>query len=328
MELAGPVPDLCPGIENPKPDIYLSGFTRLGEQVYYYSPTTASRPESTTNISSASEPDTLKADSDPDLIVFCSWMYAFPKHIAKYTKIHQSTYPSSPILLLRQDGGDFFYRSHSQQLKNLEAAVSTIRALSAEKSDKGNLKVLMHVFSNGGAWTVCQLADAYTSSATQSHHQASSPALLPISALILDSTPSLPNSRAAHTALCEALPKSPAALRALGSMAVWGYLSVAHAVDTLSGAEHLTLNIRRRLNDPNGAFMQLDVRRVYIYSQGDALIPAADVEAHAREAMNALGDLGHDKVRLDDFGTTKHVSHMLGDPGRYWGVVGRLWREA
>ncbi len=315
MELAGPIPELKSSTPKLESDPYLSDFTRLGEQIYHYIP-------------APTLPSSTPATS-PDLIILCSWMYAFSKHIAKYTSAYKSKYPTSPILLLRQDGGDFFYRTNAQQMKNLEPAIATIRRLRSDKPKGGRLRVLMHVFSNGGAWTVCQLADAYSSATSLStpgvdvQHE-----LLPISALVLDSTPSLPNPSASHTAICEALPKKPPLLRAIGEAAVWGYISLAQSVDFALGREHLTLNLRRRLNDPQGAFMQDHLRRVYIYSQGDALIPASDVEAHAQDARVVVGEDDGERVKMEDFGKTRHVSHMLGDPERYWRVVDDIWSRS
>ncbi|ETI21445.1 hypothetical protein G647_07792 [Cladophialophora carrionii CBS 160.54] len=318
MDLAGPVPELKShtGSTSKPDDAYLSDFTRLGEQIYYYAPTSTSRSTPTTSSTTDVVATAVKQSTpDPDLIIICSWMYALPRHIAKYTQAYRAKYASSPILLLRQDGGDFFWRTHATQMRNLEPAASVIRTLQrrshsvdttqvdqnanprpeAKAKAKAKLRVLMHVFSNGGAWSACQLADAYASafsftcpsistlSPRESDH---ANAILPIDALILDSTPSLPDPRASHAAICEALP-SPTTYpltRKVGETAVWCFLALASGVDALFGREHLTLNIRRRLNDPAGAFMQPGLRRVYIYSETDALIPASDVELHAEEA--------------------------------------------
>ena len=315
MELAGPVPELKPSTTSPKleSDPYLSDFTRLGEQIYYYTP-------------APKTPSASPHDASPDLIILCSWMYAFSKHIAKYTSAHRQRYLTTPILVLRQDGGDFFYRTNAQQMKNFEPAIATIRHLRAKKPTGEKLRVLLHVFSSGGAWTVCQLADAYSSAVSLSLPSVDlKPELLPISALILDSTPSLPNPAASHTAICQNLPKEPPLLRAIGEAAVWGYISLARTFDFALGREHLTLNLRRRLNDPEGAFMQDRLRRVYIYSQGDALIPASDVEAHAEDARAVIGEDGAERVKMEDFGKTRHVSHIVGDPERYWRVVDDIW---
>ncbi|KIW90842.1 uncharacterized protein Z519_08625 [Cladophialophora bantiana CBS 173.52] len=349
MEFAGPEPELQSGEEPEAPrmpcDPHLADFTQLGSQIYIYTPPAPSVEE----INGAAEAHQRQQEQrslDPDLIIVCSWMYAQSRNIGKYIKVYQTTYPSSPILLLRQDGGDFFFRTKAQQMRNLTPAVSLIRDLSAKKEknkegqNKGKrLKVLCHVFSNGGAWTVCQLADAYyhhqQKQQQEPRQQLSSPVpckeidvLLPITVLVLDSTPSLPNVTASHTAICEALSKSPPALRALGSVLVWGYLGVSHVVGAVAGREDVTLSLRRRLNHPRGAFTQPSLRaRVYIYSQADALIAAADVEAHAREAAQVLTG-GRDRVRLEDFGESRHVGHVLADPARYWAIIESLWRES
>ncbi|EXJ63350.1 uncharacterized protein A1O5_11671 [Cladophialophora psammophila CBS 110553] len=348
MEFAGPEPELQSGEEAGAPrmpgDPHLADFTQLGSQIYFYTPPAPSVVE----IDGAAEAHQQQQEQrplDPDLIIVCSWMYAQSRNIGKYIKVYQTTYPSSPILLLRQDGGDFFFRTKAQQMRNLTPAVSLIRDLSAkkEKNKEGQntgkrLKVLCHVFSNGGAWTVCQLADAYyhqQHEQQQQQQQLSSPVsreetdlLLPITALVLDSTPSLPNVTASHTAICEALPKSPPALRALGSALVWGYLGMSHVVGAVAGREDVTLSLRRRLNDPRGVFTQPSLRaRVYVYSQADALIAAAAVEAHAREAAQVMTG-GTDRVQLEDFGKSRHVGHVLANPARYWGIIESLWRES
>ncbi|OCT45126.1 DNA repair protein RAD57 [Cladophialophora carrionii] len=329
MDLAGPVPELQShtGPTSKPDDAYLSDFTRLGEQTYYNAPTTTSRSTPTRSGTTDVAATAVKQSTpDPDLIIICSWMYALPRHIAKYTQAYRARYASSPILLLRQDGGDFFWRTHATQMRNLEPAVSVIRTLErrsqsaasttqvdqnanpdvkakagakakAKTETKAKPRVLMHVFSNGGAWSACQLADAYASAYASAFACTSIPtlspresdrtnAILPVDALILDSTPSLPDPRASHAAICEALPNPTTypLTRKVGETAVWCFLALASGVDALLGREHLTLNIRRRLNDPEGAFMQSGLRRVYIYSETDALIPASDVELHSEEA--------------------------------------------
>jgi len=218
-------------------------------------------------------------------------------------------------------------RTNAQQKKNLAPALAIIHDFESKKNHGDGLRVLIHIFSNGGSWTACQLADAYLVSTTSSPSPQQRKHL-PMTALILDSTPSLPNPQSSHTAICEALPRRPRALRTLGSLSVWGFIAFTNTFETISGRENLTLNIRRRLNDPSGAFMQGDLKRVYIYSQGDALIPANDVETHAKDAVGLMGEAGKARVQIEDFKTSSHVGHVRTDPVRYWGIVERLWRES
>ncbi|OAG37329.1 hypothetical protein AYO21_08514 [Fonsecaea monophora] len=360
MEFAGPEPEVPWDIEGEVPvlrsDPYLVDFTQLGDQIYFYAtPAEASKTEIDGHAGTPGgeqqqqqpqEQEEKPPVADPDLIIVCSWMYAQSRNIVKYTKQYQTRYPSSPILLLRQDGGDFFFRTQAQQMRNLEPAVSLIRDLEAAaaaatatkmKETTGKetggerekeFKVLMHIFSNGGAWSACQLADASSNRRALLFRRSTPPPPPPPPPHHRPHTRQHalpPRPDAAHTAICEALPKSPAVVRALGSALVWGYLGVTHAVEVVTGHENVTLSLRRRLNDPRGAFCRC--HRAYIYSQADALIPGPDVESHAREAAQVLPG-GPDMVRLEDFVVSRHVGHVLADPVRYWAIVASVWEEA
>jgi hypothetical protein len=245
-------------------------------------------------------------------------MGAQPRYINKYTQSYRKRFPTSPILLLRQDGGDLFWRPTWLQVKNMEPAVSVVRAM-VDQSHRSP-KVLLHIFSNGGSYTACQLADVYHNSLPSSGVETRT---LPISALILDSTPSLPNSRAAHSAISEMLPKKSPVVRAVAGVLLWVYIGFGLVVDKVLAREDLVTSLRRKLN--SGAFTQDELKRVYIYSQADHLIPARDIESHAEDARAVVGK---DRVQLEDFGTTRHVGHVMGNEPRYWGLVENLWRES
>lgn len=299
MEFAGPEPELHSG--ELKSDPYLLEFQRLGEQIFHYIPSTQ-----TTVVNDLIEP--------PDLLIFCSWMGASSRNIRKYLSTYQILFPNTPILLLKQDGGDFFWRSKATLARNLEPALSVINQM-AEIHRPDHPRILLHIFSNGGSFSAINLTDSYRA-ATGGH--------LPISALILDSTPSLPDARRAHEAISESFPKS-GVFRVMGQGALWAYIGVGKVVDTVLGIENLTLWLRRKLNDPQGAFMQGNLKRVYIYSQADKLVPAVDVEAHARDAKAIIGS---DRVQLEDFVTSRHVGHVLLDGPRYWNIVEDFWMES
>lgn len=298
MEFAGPEPELCSG--DLETDSYLQEFQRLGEQIFHYTPSI----------------QTLDSDQPqaPDLLIFCSWMGASSRNIRKYISTYQTLFPNTPILALKQNGGDFFWRSKATLASNLEPAVSVVRQM-VEMKSPAPPRILLHIFSNGGSFSAINLTDAYR--AVAGLH-------LPISALILDSTPSLPNARRAHEAISESFPKS-GPLRLIGQGALWAYIGAGKTIDTVFGIENITLWLRRKLNDPQGAFMQGNLKRVYIYSQADRLVPAADVEAHARDAK---GIIGADRIRLEDFLTSRHVGHVLLDGPRYWSIVEGFWKEA
>ncbi|KAJ9635006.1 uncharacterized protein PV06_08633 [Exophiala oligosperma] len=301
MELAGPIPELQLGDQSPDP--YLFDFTRLGPQIFFHEP-------------KGSSPSNSEAGTPPDLIILCSWMGAHPRYIAKYTKPYQSMFPHSPILLLKQDGPDLFWKPTFLQRRAIKPALSVIRRVVQSKlPDKP--RILLHIFSNGGSYSALFLADAYRTASTNKDEP------LPISALILDSTPSLPSSKSAHAAISESLPKS-GPMRTVGSAATWAFIGLAKTYETVSGSENITLWLRRKLNEPGSAFTQNGLKRLYIYSQSDALIPAADVESHARESMDIIG---RERVQLEDFVSSRHVGHVMLDGQRYWELVENLWKE-
>ncbi|KAL6248486.1 hypothetical protein RBB50_004741 [Rhinocladiella similis] len=301
MEQAGPIPELV--FEEKRPEPYLTDFTRLGPQIFFYEPKGSSSSDS-------------EATMPPDLVILCSWMGAHPRYIAKYTKPYQSMFPRSPILLLKQDGPDLFWRPTFFQRHAINPALSVIRqVVQAKIPDRP--RILLHIFSNGGSYSALFLADAYRDSSPNEDE------ILPVSALILDSTPSLPSSKSAHAAISESLPKS-GPMRTVGSAAVWAFIGMAKTYETVSRSENITLWLRRKLNEPESAFTQNGLKRLYIYSQSDALIPAGDVERHAREAMDVIGE---QRVQLEDFVSSRHVGHVMLDGQRYWKLVENLWKE-
>ncbi|KIW21507.1 hypothetical protein PV08_02087 [Exophiala spinifera] len=301
MELSGPIPELQTGEQHPDP--YLADFTRLGPQIFFYEPR-------------GSIPSDADDVTTPDLIILCSWMGALPRYIAKYTKPYQSIFPRSPILLLKQDGADLFWKPRYFQGHAIQPALSVIRQVVQEKLP-GKPRILLHIFSNGGSYSALFLADAYRNSSPNKDET------LPISALILDSTPSLPSSKSGHAAISELLPKSEP-MRTVSSAAIWAFIGIAQTYETLSRSENITIWLRRKLNEPGSAFTQDGLKRLYIYSQADALIPAGDVESHAKEAVDIIGE---ERVQLEDFETSRHVGHAMLNGQRYWKLVEDLWKE-
>lgn len=311
MDLAGPEPELVATKEDKPIDQYFEGFTRLGDQIFFYKPSRTGDGAETT------------LQTSPDLIVFCSWLYALPKHISKYITAYQKIYPSTSILLLKQDGPDLLWRPTARQMENLGPAVSIVKG--PESGMKTKPKILMHVFSNGGSFTACQLADAYTLQSEPGH------AVLPISALVIDSAPSIPTISTGYVAMTHGLPKSlPAPLRALGGVILYSFIGVASVVGSLLGSEDVISSMRRKLNDSKGPFMQNGVNRMYIYSETDQLVPWQHVEAHAKEARLVVEELGIDPivgVRMEKFVGSKHVGHVVVDSERYWGLVRSFWED-
>ncbi|KAK5078220.1 hypothetical protein LTR64_003373 [Lithohypha guttulata] len=293
MDMTGPAPtlQLDMSITN---DLHIKGFETLGGQIFYYRPNTSSDQQN------------MKKTSSPDLIIICSWLYARQRHIAQYSETYRRIYPQSRILLLKQDGPDLIWRPNAWQMQEMKPAVKVIKEL--EAGAKGRPSILLHSFSNGGAFTSCQLADAYAL------HCAGE--LLPISAVVIDSAPSIPTARVGWTAMSQGFPPSLPA-------------PVLGTLGRLAGIEGSMTGLRRKLNDSAGSFMQEGLKRVYIYSDTDELVPWTHVEAHAQEAKEVLrsnrGEEAAKLVQLEKFVGSKHVAHAVMDGERYWNIVQQLW---
>lgn len=326
MDLAGPVPELQGGDDSNSTvrQLYLEDFTKLGGQIFYF------EPNQQVEVSD-SEDDV----QSPDLTIVCSWLYALPKHISKYTSVYQRIYPSTPILLVAQDGPDLMWRPNAWQMENLKPALEVIRGLQEARGRR--LRTLVHVFSNGGCFTACQLADAYALSArAENQHSgwlAGPVTKLPISALIIDSAPSIPDMRSGFVAMSQGLPSSlPGPVRLVSGALLYSFMATSSVVGKLFGVENVITSMRRKLNDAHGAFMANGVPRMYIYSESDELVPWEHVEMHAKEAKNVLDKRGRspsDKwLKLEKFVGSRHVGHVMIDAERYWRIVKTHWAGA
>lgn len=67
-----------------------------------------------------------------------------------------------------------------------------------------------------------------------------------------------------------------------------------------------------------------EIRRVYVYSEEDALVDFRTVEKHATQAEE-MGFV----MKREKFSGTPHVAHARGKHGeRYWAVVRQAWEGA
>lgn len=343
---------------------YLPTFRQIAPRVLYHDPSLISSEgvdidsnDSNHNSKNDDKDNGRKDDSnsDPDLIIFCSWMHAQPRHIAKYTAQHRALFPLSPILLLRQDGGDFTWRPEAWQMQAMTRAVEVISNLRARPSLSSTAttsstlppRVLMHVLSNGGAYTAYILeksCNSYHHQQTESQSNSNSAPLLPINALILDSLPGRTTLPIAVTAFSQILPPTLAPpLRYLGISALYALIFTMRLPSYLPWPiykpDQLALS-RARLNARESAFMRESVaERAYIYSEEDKLIPWRDVETHAAEAEGGLrggsssseekgAGEQQERVKLEKFMGSGHVAHAMADAERYWRIVTGAWRAA
>jgi hypothetical protein len=262
---------------------------RLNPSVYYH------------ELSQSSDATTSRA---PDLILVVGWMDAQAKHLSKYTSVYEKLHPSARIIIITTNSVDALLRTTSANLNRVKPALEILYSIPA----KSNVKVLVHLFSNGGGYTSTLIAKAYHEKMGRQ---------LPLSAMILDSSPGRPDIAATRRAFAVGLPKN-FVLRFIGNLLFTIIFTCLKIVYFLRISTNLIDQLRADLNDKK--LFDIDVPRLYIFSDGDNMVEAKDVEDHAIEARS-LG-YGVDLVRYIESG---HAAHMLNDPKRYWKAVESLW---
>lgn len=140
--------------------------------------------------------DNQLLSNHPSLIILNTWLNASPKHIQKYVSNYRTIYPQSPILLTTSNWRDWTFRSKTSLNNAISPVISYIISLTT--SSKAQPKILLHMFSNGGATTAVRIAYQYK--------QQTKGKPLPISKMILDSTPGKGNYFRTITAFAIALP--------------------------------------------------------------------------------------------------------------------------
>lgn len=272
----------------------IPGFTRLSFNVYI------SQPEKRFSNATTTETDA------PDLILLHPWLNALPKNIAKYTVKYRTLYPTSTILLTTSSWHDWAYRSISSQNASLNPVVEYLLSLPPTST------VLLHLFSNGGAWTATQVSSIYRQKTGK---------LIPVSKMILDSTPGKYGYQRTTKAFAVSLPpwrKNPI-WKLIGLIWIYVGIGMGAVIGMLLRIEEPTQRLRRDLNDKT--LYTREAERLYIFGDKDGIIPSEHIIEHAVSA-EAEGW----KVSQERFVDGGHCMHAAVDPKRYWDAVDKLWK--
>ncbi len=262
------------------------------------------------------------------------------------------------------------WKSDATQMRNLRPASNAVMSILRKFVHKEHARirtsgdsprepgVLVHAFSNGGAHSIVQLAQAYRRVMAHASTQGVAPwaktdlpAELPVSALILDSSPGRAEYDIGVRVVQTSIPTKTVVSRLLVTLVAHVVISSIVVAHKLGIAENIASKAWRCLNDITGPFLVKNegefavlnwngdaarkklkvVPRTYIYSTRDDMVPWQGVLEHAEEARHIVaeklteagvehGNL-HDVVGLEGFSGSAHVNHMLLDPGRYWKLV-------
>ncbi|KAL8737013.1 MAG: hypothetical protein Q9181_002100 [Wetmoreana brouardii] len=229
----------------------------------------------------------------PRLIVLCAWMLASSTNITKYIKGYQALYPEASILLIRSGPLDFAYRGRKALERRLQPALAVVRSTRPSTSHDSALKVLLHVFSNGGSLQAVTLLRSYLQ---ETGHA------FPLHSTVLDSCPGHATFNGAYRVLL--LPwrgrpfytRLPMVAFLYVTFGLWWMLMLTLRM------ENPFKTLWQGLN--NGQQVQ-ETQRVYVYSDVDDMVPWHDIEEHAVEAK----EKGF-HVQTEKFMGSGHVAHI------------------
>lgn len=92
--------------------------------------------------------------SSPSTIILCTWMAANPRHIKSHLSSYTTLFPHSHFLVILSPRTPLiFFLRPTQQAQLLPA----VRFLAADERKE----FMVHIFSGGGAVSLCNLAIAY-----------------------------------------------------------------------------------------------------------------------------------------------------------------------
>ena len=248
--------------------------------------------------------DTHRDPSAPESILFFSWAGAPPRAVAKYLAEYATIYPSTQIILFTTASTDLIWATASRWHNELAPAAKLL-------NDVPDSKILVHLFSNGGAFKFLEFLKVYQSVL---HKQ------LQIPAIILDSAPGRGTFSRSVSAVSYELPK-PSYLYYPSLVLLYVGMILLFGFGALSRKRNAIEQMDLDLNDSK--HVSKVARKCYVYSDKDHLVYPEDVEANADQA-EAKGYM----VRRERFVGSPHVSHMRVDGRRYWGIVRSFWEEA
>lgn len=311
----------------------LREFQHIGKGVTFYK---ANVQEHRRGDSSERAPSHTPEDQ-PALIVICTWLGgATSKRIQRYTCGYNRLWPNANILLIQTDPMEYAFYGESSLSRKLLPASSEIRKLveansrshisssfpsassASASSSSGNngSGILMHIFSNGGANIATQLVTSINNTLALVGER--SP--LEIRQVVFDSCPGDPDTNAIYRAAAQSLPRNHL-LRPLGCAALYLVVAGIAGLEAAGVRKKLGRTMREQFNDP--AVFDKSASRLYLTSNGDAMMDTRDVQAHRDEAL-ARG-LKTDTVVFERAG---HCALVLENEALYWGAIAGCWERS
>lgn len=285
----------------------------------------------------------LYTPSEPtpgELIILCTWLGAARKHIAKYTTLYSGIAPNARILLIESSFGILVSTfTHRQRVVNFAPAAAAVLDTLAEcehhspphpkeflngrlddektnlrtrrskpPSSQAQLKVLLHIFSNGGMNSVTHLLHILRSRVDEP---------LALTGMLFDSCPGKGTSYwQSFDAIVLSFPKN-IVWRFLGAMATHLFLILVTVYKACGNENPATIWRRTPLEENSPAR-----GACYLFSKEDRMIAWTDIEQHAEEARRKGW-----RIREVLFEGSGHCAHLKKDRRRYVDTVNSVWKD-
>ncbi|RVX73839.1 hypothetical protein B0A52_02729 [Exophiala mesophila] len=251
----------------------------------------------------------------PTTILICGWMGGTARNLSRYTTKYNTLYPAARIVLISSTPTDTpGFRILLSSKHRKQRADAPAKALILDAQAEGS-RLLVHAFSNGGGMSLGAISKAY---------QQLSGTALPARLVVFDSVPGGDKFTKEFGrwvgAFAVGLP-SNILIRWPALVLLGLVVAVQLGLPSLFGTANAATKARADLNDEK--LINPQSKRLYLYSDADALIGANEVREHAAESASKGWS-----VETINFKTSGHIRHAIEDPERYWKAITELWNSS
>ncbi|KAG9316047.1 hypothetical protein JVU11DRAFT_3712 [Chiua virens] len=263
-------------------------------------------------------------DSAPNkLTVFL--VGALTRHLLHYSRKYAELYPLATQIIVKC-GASFVWTFDKAKKNRLLPVVEALEGLGClpttnsanQESTRIRPRILVHSFSNGGGiqlTTLGRLLSSKYPSIPDFSKQF-------VSALVIDSAPSIGNFRTIRLAFSIAI-RNPVA-RYISLAIIYFLHALRLTLQIVLGMDMMAVQYIKTLQQPHFLpWTNSQTPRLYVFSKKDEVVPWQEVQRHAEAAKMARLT-----VRCELYEESAHVAHMRLDPKRYWGSIQDLWQLA
>ncbi|KAM3500734.1 hypothetical protein MY10362_006155 [Beauveria mimosiformis] len=295
----------------------LAPLRRIGDDVYLYEPSGPADP----------------SYRGPLLIVMTTWLGgASAKNIGHYVAGHRTLFRDAAVLLVTARLSEITVTPFARMHARLQPARDVIARhvlrggrLRDDGDGDGNAAadsspfILWHIFSNGGLNMAIQLARITREALAATGLGDSAELDRASGGVIMDCCPGDSSLSRTLRAAAYSLPNTWAA-QTVGRLLLFPTIAVLLGAQNagLLGRGRSLAALYRGAHDP--AVFGPGVRRLYLYSVSDDLVPWRFVNQHMAEAQQKGIPVDGEAIPGG-----RHCALLRGDAGRYWRAVEKFW---